>query len=201
MFKPKRIEPGWRYTLAQFVLWLLFGRKWHFISPWFSCGVAACIVPVNGRKVLLSQRAGKVEHAGCWSSIGGYLEPQRGENFAEGAIREFFEETTLHINPECLPPSPQFSRVSGWQEKHEVDRSRTPVGYYFMSAPLTLAAAMKRGPENDAFAWFTEADVKCMLADGRIPAEFDDLQAALVNLFGRIKKGEEFPALKLKRLA
>lgn len=193
----KRIQPGWRYTLAQLFLRLLYGRKWHFISPWPKVGVSAVVFPVNNGRVLLGQRAGHVEYVGCWSGIGGFLELALQESHAQGAAREFYEETGHHLNPAKLPAAPHALFLSYNQVKTEEATSDVVTGFYYVSAPANLPEVLHLQEETSAFAWFTAAQCKEMIANGEIPADFTDTHAALADLFKRLEAGETFPPLPL----
>lgn len=192
-----RIQPGWRYTLAQKVLSLLFGRPRHFISPWTMAGTAVVMLVVNGNKVLLGQRGGVVESAGRWSGLGGFVELDRDETFAQALCRELEEETHLRLNPARLAPSPDMAFFAHHQAKHEISDMHTMCAYYVFSVPATFTQKLQITDEARDYRWFTEAEVEAMIADGRIPPEFEDLHQAARELFRRLNKGEKFPPLPI----
>ncbi len=192
-----RIQPGWRYNLAQLVLRLLYGRKWHYISPWPKVGPSAVIFPVHDGRVLLARRAGKVEHVGCWSAIGGFLELSQKESFAAGVAREFLEETGTHLDATRLPTAPHALYISYGQVKKEEAHADVACAFYFASAPANLIRHLHTQEETSAFAWFNAAECREMVATGKIPPDFTDTHAALAELFQRLEAGETFPPLPL----
>lgn len=197
--KRYRIEPGWRYTLAQKVLAVLFGRPWHYISPWMKAGTATCIVPICRDKILLARRAGEVEFAGCWSAIGGFVEVQRGETFPQAAVREFYEETGLPLKAEQFPPSPLLTYIKHGQYKIEEANASVVVGYYPVSIENATEFSMKLAaqPETSDFAWFTEEECLDMIELGKIPHDFEDLHQAIRTIFRMLKEQHAFPTLKV----
>ncbi|RYG60198.1 MAG: NUDIX hydrolase [Alphaproteobacteria bacterium] len=192
-----RIQPGWRYSLAQLLLRLLYGRPWHFIAAWPKVGPSAVIFPVNNGRVLLAQRAGEIEHIGCWSGIGGFLELPKKESFAEGVAREFYEETGCHLNVAKLPTAPHALYMSYGQVKQEEASSDIVCGFYYASAPANLIDHLHTQEETSAFAWFDATQCREMIATGKIPPDFTDSHAALAELFQRLEAGEIFPPLPL----
>ena len=150
---------------------------------------------VNKGRVLLAQRAGAVEHVGCWSGIGGFVSLKDGETFAQGAAREIYEETGIRLDPRHYPASPHMAFLSYHQEKHEQTDYCAAVGYFIFEAPANLTERFATTDETSAFCWFDAADVEAMIVDGRIPADFTDLHDALRELFKRIKAGERFMKL------
>lgn len=193
---PKRIQPGLRYTLAQLALRLLFGRKWHYISPWPKAGTAAIIFPVNKGRVLLAQRAGKVEHVGCWSGIGGFMELPLRETMAMAAVREFYEETGLRLNASAMP-RPNGVFMSYGQVKNEEASSDVVSAFFYLNAPDNLIENLIPQEETSAFTWFTAAECHTMMEGGLIPVAFTDTREALLDVFARIEAGETFAPLPL----
>ena len=192
---PRRIQPGWRYSVAQKVLSLLFGRRWHYIAPWKKPGAAALLMLVDGKKVLLAQRAGAVEHAGCWSSIGGFVNADKNEPLAAAACREAWEEARLKLDPARFPASPAMVFMAYRQEKHEEADTCTLSCYYAFSVPEGFVERLQATEESAAYRWFDEAEIETMKTNGLIPPDFIDMRAALAETFRRIKAGETFPPL------
>jgi ADP-ribose pyrophosphatase YjhB (NUDIX family) len=187
--KKHRIQPGIRYNIAQFLLKCLYGRPWHFIGAWPMAGVAAVVFPVHNGRVLLTQRAGKVEYVGCWSGIGGFVEIMKDETYPRGAAREFWEETGLKLDAARFPDAPTFTLLTFHQEKKTESDVKVAVAYYAFEAPENLTDKLTLQEETAAFGWFTEEECRAMIADGRIPADFTDLHEALHLLFSRLKNG------------
>ena len=98
----KIYQQGIRIAIAQFVLRLLYGRKWHYISPWKHSAIVGVVVLMHNKKVLLGKRLGEIEQSGKISLIGGHIDPLLNESIAEGAAREVFEETCITIDPSKL---------------------------------------------------------------------------------------------------
>ncbi|MBI1308348.1 MAG: NUDIX domain-containing protein [Proteobacteria bacterium] len=195
--KRRRIQPGWRYSLAQWLLRGLFGRPWHSISPWLKAGPAVAILVTNKGRVLLAKRGGRIEHVGCWSSIGGYVEVSAAENFPQAIVREFYEETGFRLDPAQFNLSPTLAYLNHGLQKIEEANASAVVGYYLVSADASLLSRLSPQEETTDFAWFTEEQCRAMLAEHQIPAEFTDLHLALEEIFRRINAGEAFPPLKL----
>lgn len=193
----RRIQPGWRYTLAQKVLSLLFGRPWHYISPWQKAGIAAVLILTSNNRVLLGQRGGDVEYVGCWSGIGGFVELGKNETFAQALCREMLEETELAIDHTRFPPSPQLSYMVYGQQKNEEANTCAAAGYYIFNVPASFADKFHITEEVTAYQWFTEKEVEAMIADGRIPADFTDLHASIRETFRSLKAGQTFPPLPI----
>lgn len=192
---PRRVQPGWRYTLAQKVLALLFGRPWHYIAPWKKPGSASLLMLVNGKKLLLAQRAGAVENVGCWSNIGGFINVNQHEPIAAAACREALEEAGLVLNPEKFPASPTMAFMAYKQEKHEEADTCTLSCYYVFTVPNGFEKRLKVTEESADYRWFSEAEIETMKTNGLIPEEFIDMRAAVAETFRRLNAGEKFPPL------
>ena len=192
---PHRIQPDWRYTLAQWCLRLIYGRKWHYISPWMKVAAGSAIIFTCKGKVILGQRAGKIEHAGCWGSIGGYLEVQLAETFAQAAVRELFEETGFQLNPTHMPSQPTYIFQVYNQQKFEESSSHAVIAYYVFEVPESFIPQLTPQPETAAFKWFTLAECQTMIKSGQIPHEFTDLHQALQALATDLKTKRQFPTL------
>lgn len=190
-----RIQPGWRYTLAQLCLRLLFGRRWHFISPWYKAGIATIMLPFHGNKVLLGQRRGNIEYPGCWSGLGGFLEVPH-EQFPEAIARELREETGLSFNPAQFA-SPDTVWISHGQRKLAEAESSVIVGYYYREVPAAFTNHLSTQEETGAFQWFTLAECRRMIKNRQIPADFTDLHHALEHAFAARKQGRKFAGLKM----
>jgi 8-oxo-dGTP pyrophosphatase MutT (NUDIX family) len=163
----RRIEKGWRYTLAQGVLWLLFGRRWHHISPWPMAGVGAAVVVVNRGRVLLHQRRGHIEHPGFWGCNGGYLDLDQQETIVQGLVREFWEETGLRLDPACLT-QPLWVSVFYQQEKILM-ANHTGVSIWFaLAADENLVQQIQETEEAHHFRWASAAEIEAMRGRGEI---------------------------------
>jgi 8-oxo-dGTP pyrophosphatase MutT (NUDIX family) len=166
----RRIEPGWRYRAAQLCLRLLFGRSWHFISPWLQAGPAAGVVIFHDGKVLLHQRRGKIEQAGKWGVNGGYLDLSLQESFQAGIARELFEETGLQVLPSSFG-EPLWVTVLYGQEKLEMADHAGVGCWYAVQAPHDILPLVQNTEEAHNYRWATEADVMRMMAAGAFNTE------------------------------
>ncbi|MCP5405317.1 MAG: NUDIX hydrolase [Pseudomonadaceae bacterium] len=193
----KRIEPGWRMTVAQLVLRLMFGRTWHYISPWKKAGAASILLALHRGKVLLGQRKGNIEFTGCWSGLGGFVELAQREGFSDGLCRELHEETGREIPPEAFPPHPTRVYLKYGQEKLEEADCAVIVAHYVVQVGEDFAETLAPQEETGGFRWFDEAECMAMIADGRIPPDFYDLHDSLRETFAALRKGKEFPLLKV----
>ena len=97
--RPIRLN-NWRYTVAQTVLRLLYGRKWHCISPWQVGGQAAAALMFFEKKLVMGLRAGQIEQAGKWWVVGGYCDLHKQEAPHQTVVREIWEEVGLKISAE-----------------------------------------------------------------------------------------------------
>lgn len=195
---PHRLEPGWRYTLAQKFLSLLFGRKWHYISPWKKAGVSVGVLVFCRDKILLGRRGPNVEFPDTWSAPGGFLELAINETMPAAAAREFFEETGLQLNPAQFPATPAFTFMSYHQFKIEEADTIAITGYYPVTVENAADLTAKLTPQSEttSFGWFTEEECRDMLELGKIPRDFTDFHEALKEAFRRLNARETFPPLK-----
>lgn len=191
---PRRIAPGWRYTLAQTVLRLLFGRRWHFISPWPQAGPGAGVVIFWNGTVLLHQRRGSIERAGAWGCNGGYLDLTRHETFPQGLARELLEETGLQVVPESFG-APIWIDLFYGQEKIEM-ASHTGVGcWYAVQAPQDLLPLVQETTEAHHYRWVSEAEIAAMHRAGQLASA--ETHEALRRAFAAAKAGL-LPILQLR---
>lgn len=191
---PYRIEPGWRYALAQWFLWLLFGRRWHFISPWPMAGIGAGVVIVWQGKVLLHQRRGPIENVGKWGSNGGYLNLHHQETLAIGLAREIFEETGLRVRAESFV-APFYTVVVYGQDKLEMANHTSLAYWYAVTAPTDLLPLIKDSNEAHHFRWVTEPDMEALGQQGLLASA--ETYEALQRAFALMKSGQGLPMLQL----
>lgn len=194
----KRIEPGWRYSLAQTLLWALFGRRWHFISPWANAGVGVGVVITNpqGTKVLLQQRAGAVENAGKWGVFGGFLNIEHAEDFPHGAAREIEEESGLRVDPHGFG-AVEDTVIIHHKPMHAVWRYSWVATWYYRSAPEDLIERVQNSDEVSAYRWVDEATLLTMWRKGEIAGSADNTYAAVQRAFARAKLAPLPPLLVL----
>ncbi len=154
-------ESGWRWWLAQRVLGLLYGRKYHYISPWQNAGIAGAIVFFNAGKVLLQLRGGGVEYSGTWGLPGGYCNLGSGESLPETAVREVMEELGITFSAQELPQHvlPYYRLVQG-HDKNERAKFNWLSGYYDADFPADQLDKLQALDEVDDLRWFTMDEVK-----------------------------------------
>lgn len=191
-----RIQPGWRYNLAQLCLRLIFGRRWHYISPWHKAGIASVLMPINANRVLLGLRRGNIEFPGCWSGIGGFVEIPH-ELFPDGIVRELREETGLNFDKSQFTATPDAVWMKNGQQKLAEANCSVIVGYYFREVAADFATHLQLQEETAGFEWFTHAECRQMIKNGQIPADFSDLHDAIEYVFAALKQGRKFATLKL----
>lgn len=98
MFPRPVIEGTLRYKLAQFFLWLLYGRKWHYIAPWRHMGCGTGIVMFHNGKALVAKRSSTIHyHPNKYGVIGGYLNAGHESSIFDSLYREVREEARLSL--------------------------------------------------------------------------------------------------------
>jgi 8-oxo-dGTP pyrophosphatase MutT (NUDIX family) len=88
-----------RYKIAQLFLRMLYGRKWHYISPWHHASVAATVVLTKNGKVLMGKRRGNIEFIGLRDHPGGHVDLEVKEGLIQACVRETYEEMRIKIDP------------------------------------------------------------------------------------------------------
>lgn len=192
-----RIQPGWRYSLAQLCLRLIFGRKWHFISPWkaSAVGTAVVLLSLDGKRTLIQQRAGAIEHVGKWGMFGGYLDLEHQEEFADGLTRELREEARINVNPASFDV-PDWVNLVYDQPKNELWQ-HTGVGvWFFRTVPDDFIDRLKTSDEVSAYKWVTEKELHAMWNKGQIAGRVNDHYGGACQAFAAVKL-HQFPALQL----
>ena len=86
----------WRDRLAQLCLKLIYGRPWHYVSPWQHAGVCTSAICVHNGRILLGRRRG-IEQAGKLSHLGGHVNLEYQEGLLDSLVREIQEETSMVI--------------------------------------------------------------------------------------------------------
>lgn len=195
----RRIQPGWRYSVAQLVLRLLFGRKCHYISPWNNAGVGAAvaILSQDGSRVLLQQRAGKVENVGKWGAFGGYLEISDEETFVTGAAREFFEETGVKLDLKSFG-EPDYVTFIHKRAMHMHWQYSWVAGWFFRAMPEDFIDLLQPSDEVSNYKWVTEAEFQTMWRKGEIAGAKEDHYGCILRAFEKASHGP-LPSLLLAR--
>jgi 8-oxo-dGTP pyrophosphatase MutT (NUDIX family) len=191
--RPRRIEPGWRYTLGQWVLRLLFGRRWHHISPWAMAGVGAGLVVIWNGKALIHQRRGPIERVGTWGFNGGYLELTQHETFTQGLAREVFEETGLRIDPASLG-TPYWVAILYNQSKIMMANHTGVACWFAVKASKNILPLVRESDEAHNFKWATLAEIETLHQQGQL-ASMETYQA-FTGAFAHAKTAP-LPTLRL----
>lgn len=147
--KIHRIEIGSkRYRLAQWCLRLIFGprKNPYFISPWQNAGATAAVFMHYDKKILFGLRAGNVEYVGKWSHVGGHVDMDLKETFAEAAIREAQEETGIDIS-DIMPPTPFDTAIIHEVEYKELSNMSVVKQAFFV--PLSKYHVEKLKPTEE----------------------------------------------------
>lgn len=195
-FRERSIAPGWRYTVAQTVLRLLFGRKHHYLSPWCNAGVGAAVIILNpeGDKVLLQQRAGKVENAGKWGTFGGFLNLEDTEDFPTGLTREFFEETGVRLNPKSFA-QPDYVNILHKHPMHMHWQYSWVAAWYFRAMPEDFIESLSPSDEVSAYKWVAEAEFQTMWRKGEISGIKENHYGSTMRAFQKAAAGPLPPLL------
>ena len=193
-----RIQPGWRYSLAQLALWALFGRRWHFISPWSMVGVGAGVafLSPNGQRVLIQQRAGKIENVGQWGTFGGYVNTQQHEPIVQGMVREVYEECGLRLDPSNFPASAPYTPVVYGSEKIAMAQHNGVAFFWYAYTDDNIIERMQVTEEVSAYRWVTLQELENMWDDGLISGAENDHYGALRAALAAAKAGQAIPTAR-----
>ncbi|MDD9912156.1 MAG: NUDIX hydrolase [Alphaproteobacteria bacterium] len=178
----KIAQHSWRWWLAQKFLRLLYGRKYHYISPWKQVSVAAnCLFHHKG-KLLLAKRCGNIENAGCYATIGGFLDPLKKESLAEAVVREIKEEVGLSLSPDEFPVS-SIRLTYLWHGREFIEESNlsTICCYYWYELTEEQVSQLQALDETAEFLWVNSAEFEGLAAQNLVP--FEDTSAAIRDFF------------------
>ncbi len=182
-FTPRRIlESGWRYTVAQFVLRLLYNRPYHFISPWKGVGVSTAVIFHYQGRVLVSLRSGNIEASGKYALVGGYLNPQDAETFGQCLSREIKEETGLNISADHFPDKAiKVQFLWHGREYIEQENYSTLCHFFWYKLSQQEYSNMQTLHETDGFKLIDSQEFEDMIKAGDLP--FIDAQKAIRQFF------------------
>lgn len=172
-----------RYKIAQFFLSLLYGRKWHYISPWKHASVASTVVLVKDNKVLMGKRRGDIEYIGCRDNPGGHVTLEENEGLVEACIREVYEEMNLRLDADKF----QLSSVTDIWLNHEAeyieekDACNICITYRYDISEEELEDLKESGETYD-YKWFDEAGLLKELEKDMVPFEQNQFERALKAL-------------------
>lgn len=168
-----------RYKLAQAVLRVLYGRRWHYISPWQHGSVGAEGLFFHNGKLLLGRRAAWLEHPHKLSLVGGHLNFEDKEHVGEALVREAAEEAGLSLNAAEFPleRALRATLIHGktYRELHDVS---TIVFHFVHDLTDTEATAVRPCPEMPHWAFYSPAEVEQLIAAAEIASDTDIIQEA-----------------------
>lgn len=186
MRKIKVVPHGWRWHLAQAFLRVLYGRGYHYISPWKHAAVAASVLFTYNGKYVLGLRAGNIERAGTWGLVGGHVHVENYETLLQGLAREVREECGLTLDSTRLHEHrPDFVILKHHADLFEqADVSALVVSYGYTLTP-TEFANLRADDETSEFKLFTLAEIQQLYAMDKL-GFYDQLLA--VEHVAAIKK-------------
>ncbi|MEC9291021.1 MAG: NUDIX domain-containing protein [Pseudomonadota bacterium] len=159
-----------RYKLACFISSLLTGHSIQHMNQWGGFNAATINVLIHDGKVLMGKRAPFLERHGLYSLMGGYIEPEVAESFAEGAAREILEECHIAIDPDALmlleekkaPKIHHHVKTKHHAETHNI----ICVFVYVLSDEEAAMAAPS--DEMDPLEWLTFSEVVQYAKDDKL---------------------------------
>lgn len=194
MPRPIRVVEGTlRYKIAQFFLWLLYGRQWHYISPWAHIGCAAGVVMFHNGKALVTRRSPTMHYyPNKYSTIGGYIDAKSDSGVIEALLREIREETGLVLSPENLSWTKQLLRVANFPRYTTPDMGPHHQMNFQFAIVLSdrQAEAIKPVGESATLYWYTLDEITTLYQAGEFAYahEYDFYQAAFQWLAKHSKK-------------
>ena len=134
--------------------------------------LSAVVYAERGDEILLLQRAEGSAMAGQWFLPGGFVE--QGELPEEGARRELFEESGVHIEGDL--------EIVGCYPMHVYGIDTLQVSYRGRVADGDVTISH----EHDGARWVTASDMRALLTD-EVIAEMADGREDVANLLGHIR--------------
>lgn len=157
---------SFRYKLVQLIGYMLWGRKLGYLSWWPHAGRSAGVIfTCNGRIVLGKRSAALNDGRGKYSVIGGYVD--EGETYAQGLVREVYEESGLVLDaaPFNRPPDMMRELRICLREQYGFDLTAF---YYIHALTPEQVAQLTPGPEVDSFILVDEAAYRKLVAEDRM---------------------------------
>ncbi|MDE0723431.1 MAG: NUDIX domain-containing protein [Alphaproteobacteria bacterium] len=164
-----------RYKLACFLSSLITGHRIQHMNQWGGFNAATINVLVHNGKVLMGKRASFLDRAGQYSLMGGYIEPDIVESFAEGAAREIIEECHIAIDPDDLILLAQgkapkiYHRVK--TKYHAETHNIIAVFVYVLTDDEAAMAAPSN--EMDPLVWLSISDVVAYAKESKLAFKED----------------------------
>lgn len=174
IFSNKKIciaPDNWRYKVAQCVLSLLYGRKWHYISPWKHASIGTGIFIMHNKKLLVTKRAPHLEYPNVFCIPGGHIDIETGESMLDGLAREVKEELSIdldltHINER--QPIDIYYKHS--QKYHEIKDAGHISATYIIDLPDLPDAQLSS--EVTEIRWVNFEEIKKLRADNNYVGVF-----------------------------
>ena len=162
---PRKIKLNeWRYKVAQFALRLIYGRPYHYISPWTGVGACTGLILHCDGKILLSLREGDIEDSGTWSIIGGFLNMDDHETFAQAITRELKEETGLELEPTLFPDSAiKHTFIEHGLDYIELENYARMGVYFWHEITMEEFDSLQTKDETAAFKLVTQEEFEHMI--------------------------------------
>jgi 8-oxo-dGTP pyrophosphatase MutT (NUDIX family) len=158
-----------RYRLVQALGWLLWGRPIGYLSWWEHAGVAAGVMLFHKGKLLLGRRRNVLEGTGKFSTIGGFVNLHDKEDFAQGLVREVWEETGLRLKSESFT----LDNLVNFYIRHNGRLAEQPdschVGAtYVYHLTDDEAAQIRESDEMHDFVYVDRAELEALIARGEL---------------------------------
>lgn len=164
---------SWRYKFAQWILTRLYGRKWHFISPWQGSGQSAAICFFYKKKLLMALRGGNIEAAGKWWIIGGYCDLHDNESIYKTVVREAWEEVGLKLPEDTFGPDDIFSYMQIFNKTMlELDNECHNCLFFTYELSKAQFEQLKPLEETERLELFTHDQVVKMVTTGEVTVPF-----------------------------
>lgn len=152
---------SFRYKLVQFIGYALWGRKLGYLSWWPHAARSAGVILVNNGRIVLGRRSSLMnEGAGKYSVIGGFVDP--GETYAEGVVREIYEETSVRMDVALFQRTPDMLRELHVSIREQYDMDLTAF-YYVQAISDADLAKLTLNEEVDDFVVVTEAEYRALV--------------------------------------
>jgi len=182
----KIYQSGLRYKIAQLCLRLLYGRKWHYISPWKHGSAAASVVLTYEGKVLYARRRGNIEHPEKLSLFGGHLDFELPETMEECAHREVKEEAGIDIDISRinLDSLLTLNRIVGEDMLDAEDVSKIVCFYHYELSKEELDN-VQDSDESYGHQLYTEEEIDSLFEQGELA--FNDHYETTKLTFKKLK--------------
>ena len=182
----------WRRKIARLVLNLLYGPGSYdggfYISRWKHCSAGASGVLMHNGKVLLSLRR-NVDGAGLYGLVGGHLNIEDSETFAQGLIREAHEESGIQLRAEQVTDDRivNISIYHGMNLSYQEDLSGVTIQYLVELDDNQVSQAHDTH-EASGYKLFTEAEFEQLAEAGQMAFAFET--QSVRRAFKLVKEGK-----------